>query len=86
MVYPKKTKEDISNSSVEQMVTEVSHILDTERGIKETGSLRFYKKLQHFVDSKEKSTGDTDKDKKKAKKALEFWPLIRVVRYVKLIA
>lgn len=82
-VYPKKTKDDIASSSVEKMVKEVSHILGTVREIKETDSLNFYKKLQHFVDSKEKSTGDTDKNKKKAKKELEFWPLIRVVRYVK---
>lgn len=84
-VYPKKTKEDIAGSSVEKMVKEVSHILGTEREIKETDSLKFYKKLQHFVDSKEKSTGDKDKDQKKGKKELEFWPLIRVVRYVRLI-
>lgn len=84
-VYPKKAKDDIASSSVEKMVKEVSHILGTEREIKETDSVKFYKKLQHFVDSKEKSTGETDKDKKKAKKELEFWPLIRVVRYAKLI-
>ena len=85
-VYPKKTKEDIAGSSIEKMVKEVAHILGTKREIKEIDSMRFYKKLQYFVDSQEKSTGDTDKDKKKGKKELEFWPLIRVVRYVRLIA
>lgn len=85
-VYPKRIKEDIAASSVEKMVEEVSHILGTEREIEETDSLKFYKKLQHFVDSKEKIKGDINKDRKKGKKELEFWPLIRVVRYVRLIA
>lgn len=83
-VYPQKTKEDISNSNVDDLLREVSHILGTSRNIKETDSLMFYKKLQTFVDSKEKSTGKKDKDGKKQKKEREFWPLIRVVRlYVK---
>ncbi|KAL8716632.1 MAG: hypothetical protein Q9225_006051, partial [Loekoesia sp. 1 TL-2023] len=83
-VYPHKTKEDISNSNVDELLREVSHILGTSRNIKETDSLMFYKKLQTFVDSKEKSTGKKDKDGKKQKKEREFWPLIRVVRlYVK---
>lgn len=75
-VYPKKSKEDMANSSIEKMLKEVSHILGTDREIKETDSVRFYQRLQRFVDSKEKSTGD-----KKEKKEIEFWPLIRVVRY-----
>ena len=83
-VYPRKTKEDIANSSIETMLREVSHILGKTRDIQETDSLLFYKKLQSFVDSKEKSTGKKDKDKKKEPRALEYWPLIRVVRlYVK---
>ncbi|KAL8835488.1 MAG: hypothetical protein Q9170_003290 [Blastenia crenularia] len=83
-VYPQKTKEDISKSNVEKMLKEVSHILGTSRNIKESNSTIFYKKLQGFVDSKEKSTGQKDKDGKKPKKEREFWPLIRVVRlYVK---
>ena len=83
-VYPQKTKEDIANSSIETMLKDVSHILGSSRNIKETDSLMFYKKLQSFVDSKEKSTGKKDKDGKKQKKEREFWPLIRVVRlYVK---
>ncbi|KAL8800856.1 MAG: hypothetical protein Q9182_004876 [Xanthomendoza sp. 2 TL-2023] len=82
-VYPQKTKDDISRSSIDRMLHEVSHILGTRRNIKETDSLRFYKSLQSYVDSKEKSTGK-DKDGKKQKREREFWPLIRVVRlYVK---
>lgn len=66
------------------MMKDVSHILGTSRNIKETDSSRFYKSLQSYVDSKEKATGNKDKDGKKPKKEREFWPLIRVVRlYVK---
>ncbi len=79
-VYPRKTKEDIANSNIETMLREVSGILGGSRDVKETDSLLFYKKLQSFVDSKEKSTGNKDKDKKKERKEMELWPLIRVVR------
>lgn len=83
-VYPQKTKEDISRSSIDRLLQEVSTILGARRNIKETDALMFYKKLQSFVDSKEKSTGKKDKDGKKPKKERELWPLIRVVRlYVK---
>lgn len=84
-VYPKKTKEDIANSSIERLLQEVSHVLGNSKKIEESDSLRFYKRLQYYVDSKEKSTGDKGKDKKKKeKREMEFWPLIRVVRiYVK---
>ncbi|KAL8853713.1 MAG: hypothetical protein Q9221_001524 [Calogaya cf. arnoldii] len=81
-VYPQKTREDISRSSIDRMLQEVSAILGARRNIKETDSLMFYKKLQSLVDSKEKSTGKKDKDGKKAKKERELWPLIRVVRLV----
>ena len=84
-VYPRKTKEDIAKSSTETLLTEVSHVLGTTRDVKETDSLRFYKKLQRFLDSQEKATGLKDKEnKRKERKEMEFWPLIRVVRiYVK---
>ena len=79
-VYPRKTKEEISNSSIDEMLKEVSHVLDKTRKIEEDDSLRFYKTLQKYVDSKEKSTGNKEK-KKKEKREMEFWPLIKVVRY-----
>lgn len=85
-VYPRKNKEDIANCTIDKLLQEVSHILGTTRNIKETNSMTFYKRLQAFVDSKEKSTGikekgkDKDKPKKKEKREMEFWPLIRVVR------
>lgn len=83
-VYPKKTRDDIAHSSPEKLLREVDHILGTIRNIRETDSLLFYKKLQSYVDSKEKTTSKKDKekegDKKKEPKTIEFWPLIRVVR------
>lgn len=79
-VYPRKTKEMIPQSSIQQLLAEVSHILGTSRDIEETDSSLFYQRLQRFVDSKEKSTGDKQKDKKKERREMEFWPLIRVVR------
>ena len=79
-VYPKKSKHEIARSSINQMLREVTHILGSTRNINETDSLKFYQRLQHFVDSKEKSTGEKDKDRKKERKEMEFWPLIRVVR------
>lgn len=72
-VYPKKTKEDICNSSIEKMLQDVSHILGKTRDIKENDSLIFYKHLQRYVDSKEKATGKKDKDKKKEPKGIEYW-------------
>ncbi|KAL9025304.1 MAG: hypothetical protein Q9196_005847, partial [Gyalolechia fulgens] len=86
-VYPQKTKNDIAKSDIQSLLKEVSHILGSSRNIKEQDSLIFYKKLQGYVDSKEKATGKEDKDGKKEKKEREFWPLIRVVRlYVKSFA
>lgn len=78
-VYPRKTKEDIANSNIETMLREVSSVLGSSKDIKEIDSLVFYKKLQNFVDSKEKTTGNKEKGKKE-RKEMEFWPLIRVVR------
>ncbi|KAL9124079.1 MAG: hypothetical protein Q9217_006557 [Psora testacea] len=79
-VYPHKSRDDLANSNIQTMLQEVSHILGSSRDIQETDSLMFYRKLQSYVDSKEKSTGKKDKAGKKDKTEREFWPLIRVVR------
>ena len=79
-VYPSKTKEDLAKSNVADLLQELSNILGSKRDVKETDSLVFYKKLQNYVDSKEKSTGKKGPDGKAAKKEREYWPLIRVVR------
>ena len=84
-VYPRLTKDDISNSSVEELMrhNSVSRLLGSSRSVQETDSLLFYKKLQSYVDSKEKTTKSekekSDKEKKKPRE-MEFWPLIKVVR------
>jgi GTPase SAR1 family protein len=84
-VYPKLTREDISNSSVEALMkhANVSTLLGSSRAISETDSLIFYRKLQSFVDSKEKTTkSEKDKSDKERRKPreMEYWPLIKVVR------
>ncbi|PKX89180.1 uncharacterized protein P174DRAFT_425115 [Aspergillus novofumigatus IBT 16806] len=65
-VYPKFTREMLQNSSVEQLMwhRNVQNVLGSTREIAESDSLRFYKKPQFFVDRKEKTTGEKDKDKK----------------------
>ena len=85
-VYPNKTKEEIADSSVASLLREVSHLLGKTRKVEDTDSLLFYKHLQSYVDSKEKSAEkDKDKNKKKSEpKTREMWPLIKVVSlYVK---
>lgn len=58
----------------------VSRVLGTSKSISNSDSLKFYKDLQRYVDSKEKSTGAKGKDKEKKPREMEYWPLIRVVR------
>lgn len=72
----------LAKSTVESLLADssVRNVLGTNQIISETDSLRFYKKLQRFVDSNEKSMGNkSDHDKKP--KEMEYWPLIRVVKY-----
>ncbi|RDW67742.1 hypothetical protein BP6252_09138 [Coleophoma cylindrospora] len=77
-VYPQKTKDDLAKSSVEDLMREpgVREVLGTTKHVENALPDMFYKALQSFVDSKEKTTGDN----KKEKKQMEFWPLIKVVR------
>lgn len=73
----------LGKATVEGLLEEssVKNILGTNHLINETDSLLFYKKLQRFVDSNEKSMGQRDDREKKARE-IEYWPLIRVVKYV----
>lgn len=60
----------------------VRNVLGTTKKVERPEPLSFYKALQHYVDSKEKST-ETKKKKEKEKgekKKQEVWPLIKVVR------
>ena len=83
-VYPKLTKEDMTNATIEKLMQHGNvNCLGTERSLENDDSLVFYRKLQYYVDSKEKSTAKDKFDKEKTRE-MEFWPLIKVVRlYVK---
>jgi hypothetical protein len=76
-VYPHKTREDLANSNIRDLMREpaIRHVLGTTKTVEEARSERFYRILQTYVDSKEKSTDD-----KKQKKEMEYWPLIKVVK------
>ncbi|KAB8298086.1 hypothetical protein EYC80_001848 [Monilinia laxa] len=82
LVYPNMTKEMIEDSSVEEMLAygEVQTVLGTTKTVEKSKPESFYKELQQFVDSKEKSTGEKGKKADKEKQTIEFWPLIKVVR------
>jgi hypothetical protein len=81
-VYPQKTKEMLANSDVRSLMRDQSllNILGTTKKISEAHPEPFYRCLQHYVDSKEKITGQEPKEKKKEKRKMEFWPLIKVVK------
>lgn len=73
----------LGKATVDDLLEEssVKNILGTNHVINETDSLLFYKKLQRFVDSNEKSMGQRN-DREKKVREIEYWPLIRVVKYV----
>jgi hypothetical protein len=80
------TKEELAGSSVEYLmrVQAVKNVLGTTQTIEKQDPDVFYRGLQHYVDSKEKSIKEKDKGAPPEKKQMEFWPLIKVVRiYVK---
>lgn len=90
-VYPKMTKDDMSNSSVDQLMrhANVVKLFGSTKEFSTEDPADFYKRLQFYVDSKEKTSGDKRKEngKKKPPREMEFWPLIKVVRlYVKSAA
>lgn len=57
----------------------VKALLGTTKKIVETESLRFYRKLQKYVDSNEK-TEKLKPGEKRPPKEMEYWPLIKVVK------
>jgi hypothetical protein len=59
---------------------EVKAVLGAIREIEKPRPESFYKPLQHFIDSKKKSTADGNKKRKEkgGNKQMEFWPLIKV--------
>ncbi|KAJ8108981.1 hypothetical protein ONZ43_g6263 [Nemania bipapillata] len=80
-VYPQKTREMLATASPKDLADEpaVRNILGTTKRLRETTAKRLYQGMQHYVDSKEKSTGPIDQ-KKRVDIPMEYWPLIKVVR------
>ncbi|KAI5922509.1 Dynamin family-domain-containing protein [Camillea tinctor] len=78
-VYPTKTKEMIARTNPNELANEpaVRGVLGSTKKLKCESAKELYRGLQHYVDSKEKSTGA---DHKKRDIPMEYWPLIKVVR------
>ncbi|KIW12407.1 hypothetical protein PV08_09684 [Exophiala spinifera] len=89
-VYPKLTKEEMANVPIDRLMAHDNvKCLGTTRKVENYDASDFYKSLQAYVDSKEKSGARKDNGEKEKRKPreMEFWPLIRVVRlYVKAAA
>ncbi|KAH9834261.1 Dynamin family [Teratosphaeria destructans] len=84
-VYHKFTKEMLGKASVESLmrVKHVQSVLGTTRRVNEREPTAFYRRLQHYVDSKEKGSEKKDKNGNKItnpKREFEFWPLIKRVK------
>lgn len=75
-VYPSKTKAALAQGSPDTFANEpaVKSVLGSVKYLQERSAEDLYEKLQHYVDSKEKS------DSRKKKKPMELWPLVKVVR------
>ena len=87
-VYPRRSKDDIANSTIEDLLGEVTYMLGKTRNIDDSDPLRFYNRIQKFVNSQERSLTEEEKDmdeiKLSTESAMELWPLIKVVRlYIK---
>lgn len=84
-VYNKKTREMLSNSSVQTLMNDkkVRSVLGTTRKINARDPSTFYKSLQRIIDSKEKGQEKLDKNgniNHNVKREFEHWPLIKVVK------
>ncbi|ORY18048.1 hypothetical protein BCR34DRAFT_474147 [Clohesyomyces aquaticus] len=82
-VYPKVAKDMLGDCGVSGLMTEksVQNVLGTTLKINKANPEPFYRELQKYVDSKEKSTGkDKDKENRKLIHSMEYWPLIKVVK------
>jgi GTPase SAR1 family protein len=78
-IYPKHTKDMLRNSTIDQLmsVPSVSGILGTIKCIQSRDCASFYQRLQHYVDSQQKS--NVSKGAKPVRE-VQLWPLIQVVR------
>ncbi|TID24181.1 hypothetical protein E6O75_ATG02546 [Venturia nashicola] len=81
-VYPQTTREDLADMSPAKFAnhSSVKNILGTTKRIKDSNAASFYRQLQVYVDSVEDREKEKDTLKKKEKRKMEFWPLIKVVR------
>ncbi|KAJ3577378.1 hypothetical protein NPX13_g3190 [Xylaria arbuscula] len=79
-VYPQKTREMIAQATPKELANEpgVRAILGTTKKLAKRTAAELYQAMQHYVDSKEKSTGAAKRPK--ADSTMEYWPLIKVVR------
>jgi ribosome biogenesis GTPase A len=87
-VYPKYTHEMLQKTTAEKLLKHpaVQKVLGGKKDIADSNPTVFYKHLQSYVDSKEKTTGVENKPAKPSME-MEYWPLIKVVRiYVKAAA
>ncbi|KAK3067558.1 hypothetical protein LTR53_015506 [Teratosphaeriaceae sp. CCFEE 6253] len=88
-VYHEHTKEMLANASVDQLmrIKKVRSVLGTTKTFNQNDPGEFYRRLQGFVDSKEKGTEKLDKIGRNVTfvhREFEYWPLIKVVKiYVK---
>ncbi|ETN43542.1 uncharacterized protein HMPREF1541_02701 [Cyphellophora europaea CBS 101466] len=85
-VYPELTKEEMEKAPIDRLMSHANaKCLDTTLKLDSDDGTDFYKDLQSYVDSKEKTSGIKGvHDPAKKPCEMEFWPLIRVVRlYVK---
>ncbi|CAJ2501356.1 Uu.00g042090.m01.CDS01 [Anthostomella pinea] len=76
-VYPQKTKEMLARADAKSLAEEpaVRGVLGSFKVLKEEVAQDLYRRMQHYVDSKEKSIGEKKRDI-----PMEYWPLIKVVR------
>lgn len=82
-VYNTHTKDDLLDSSIEDLMREpkVRNLLGSTKTLNHPDSGSFYKRLQFFVDSKEKPMSkDGTTINPFAAREFEYWPLIKVVR------
>lgn len=81
-VYPQTTKEDFADMSPKLFADHgpVKQVLGTTKRIKDNNAPSFYRQLQVYVDSIEDKEKEKGSPKRKEKKKMEFWPLIKMVR------
>ncbi|KUI73699.1 Nuclear GTPase SLIP-GC [Cytospora mali] len=73
-VYPHLTREMIASTSPADLAEapSIRRVLGSLKRLHATNSTELFKGLQHYVDSKDKTTGKGH--------VMEYWPLIKVVR------